>query len=71
MARKTVKSVMILFISPRGEINGEITDSRRAGKTEWAHALAGGLSVRGAEGSDASHLCLERWFAVSTNCEYI
>jgi hypothetical protein len=21
------------------------------GKTEWAHALAGGLSVRGAEGS--------------------
>ena len=22
----------------------------RAGKTEWAHALAGGLSVRGAEG---------------------
>ena len=23
----------------------------RAGKTEWAHALAGGLSVRGAEGS--------------------
>ena len=25
----------------------------RAGKTEWAHALAGGLSVRGAEGSFA------------------
>ena len=25
----------------------------RAGKTEWAHALAGGLSVRGAEGSVA------------------
>lgn len=24
-----------------------------AGKTEWAHALAGGLSVRGAEGSFA------------------
>ena len=23
----------------------------RAGKTEWAHALAGGLSVWGAEGS--------------------
>ena len=23
----------------------------RAGETEWAHALAGGLSVRGAEGS--------------------
>lgn len=23
------------------------------GKTEWAHALAGGLSVRGAEGSFA------------------
>lgn len=23
----------------------------RAGKTEWVHALAGGLSVRGAEGS--------------------
>lgn len=22
-----------------------------AGETEWAHALAGGLSVRGAEGS--------------------
>lgn len=25
----------------------------RADKTEWAHALAGGLSVRGAEGSFA------------------
>lgn len=25
----------------------------RAGETEWAHALAGGLSVRGAEGSVA------------------
>lgn len=25
----------------------------RAGKTEWAHALAGGLSVWGAEGSFA------------------
>ena len=25
----------------------------RAGKTVWAHALAGGLSVRGAEGSFA------------------
>ena len=25
----------------------------RAGKTEWAHALAGGLSVCGAEGSVA------------------
>ena len=25
----------------------------RAGETEWAHALAGGLSVRGAEGSFA------------------
>ena len=24
----------------------------RAGKTEWAHALAGGLSVWGAEGSN-------------------
>ena len=25
----------------------------RAGETEWAHALAGGLSVRGTEGSVA------------------
>lgn len=25
----------------------------RAGKTEWVHALAGGLSVLGAEGSVA------------------
>ena len=28
-------------------------DSMRVGMTEWAHALAGGLSVRGTEGSVA------------------
>lgn len=27
---------------------------RRVGKTEWAHALAGGLSARGAEGGAAA-----------------
>ena len=32
------------------------------GKTEWAHALAGGLSVWVVEGSNGvSHLCLKRW----------
>lgn len=31
------------------------------GQIEWAHALAGGLSVWVAEGSNGdSHLCLER-----------
>ena len=29
------------------------TSDARAGETEWAHALAGGHSVRGAEGSFA------------------
>lgn len=33
-------------------IGGRINTSKRAGLAEWAHALAGGLSVRGAEGSN-------------------
>lgn len=34
-------------------ISGRTNTSSAEGKTEWAHALAGGLSVRGLEGSVA------------------